>query len=77
MLWNPWIVLIHRYHSSCCDYGTEKRMGTHEWLNHSSTKTGQAHISFQMAEVAIPRHLFADILWLIAQLRAQVVPSTG
>ncbi len=42
MLWNPWIVLIHRYHSSCCDYGTEKRMGTHEWLNHSSTKTGQA-----------------------------------
>ena len=43
MLWNPWIVLIHRYHSSCCDYGTEKRMGTHEWLNHSSTKTGQAH----------------------------------
>jgi hypothetical protein len=44
MLWNPWIVLIHRYHSSCCDYGTEKRMGTHEWLNHSSTKTGQAQV---------------------------------
>ncbi len=28
------------------------------------------YIAFQMAEVAIPRHLFADILRLIAELRS-------
>jgi hypothetical protein len=28
------------------------------------------YIAFQMAEIAIPRHLFADILRLIVQLRA-------
>jgi hypothetical protein len=27
------------------------------------------YVAFQMAEVAIPRHLFADILRLIAELR--------
>jgi hypothetical protein len=27
------------------------------------------HVAFQMAEVAIPRNLFADILQLIAELR--------
>jgi len=27
------------------------------------------YVGFQMAEVAIPRNLFADILWLIAKLR--------
>jgi hypothetical protein len=31
------------------------------------------YVAFQMAEVAIPRHLFADILRLIAQLRAPPV----
>jgi hypothetical protein len=25
------------------------------------------YVAFQMAEVAIPRHLLADILWLIAE----------
>lgn len=35
------------------------------------------HVAFQMAEVAIPRHLFADILRLIATLRASPVPTTG
>jgi hypothetical protein len=34
------------------------------------------YIAFQMAEVAIPRHMFADILQLIATLRAPPNPAT-
>jgi hypothetical protein len=33
------------------------------------------YVAFQMAEVAIPRQLFADILRLIAELRPQPDPS--
>jgi hypothetical protein len=32
-------------------------------------------VTFQMAEVAVPRQLFADILRLIARLRAPPVPA--
>jgi hypothetical protein len=35
------------------------------------------YIAFQMAEVAISRHLFADILRLIAELRPPPVTSTA
>jgi hypothetical protein len=35
------------------------------------------YVAFQMAEVAIPRHLVADILRLIAELRPPPVPSTA
>jgi Transposase DDE domain group 1 len=35
------------------------------------------YVAFQMAEVAIPRNLFADILRLIAELRPPLVTSTG
>ena len=35
------------------------------------------YVAFQMAEVAIPRTLFADILRLIAELRPPPVTSTG
>jgi hypothetical protein len=35
------------------------------------------YVAFQMAEVAIPRHLFADILRLIATLRAPPIPATA
>ena len=31
--------------------------------------THSRHVAFQMAEVAIPRNLFADILRMIAELR--------
>jgi hypothetical protein len=34
------------------------------------------YVTFQMAEVAIPRTLFADILRLIAELRPPPVTST-
>jgi hypothetical protein len=34
-------------------------------------------VAFQMAEVAIPRNLFADILRLIAELRPPPVTSTA
>ena len=34
-------------------------------------------VAFQMAEVAIPRNLFADILRLIAELRPLPVTSTA
>ena len=34
------------------------------------------YIAFQMAEVAIPRNLFAEILRPIAELRPPPVPST-
>jgi hypothetical protein len=34
-------------------------------------------IAFQMAEVAIPRHLFQEILRLIAELRPQPPPAEG
>ena len=33
------------------------------------------YVAFQMAEVAIPRQLFADILRLIAELRPPPDPS--
>jgi hypothetical protein len=35
------------------------------------------YVVFQMAEVAIPRNLFADILRLIAELRPPPVTSTA
>jgi hypothetical protein len=35
------------------------------------------YIAFQMAEVAIPRNLFADILELIAALRAPPILATA
>jgi len=35
------------------------------------------YVAFQMAEVAIPRHLFADILRMIADLRPPPVTSTA
>jgi hypothetical protein len=35
------------------------------------------YVAFQMAEVAIPRNLFADILRMIAELRPMPLPSTA
>jgi len=35
------------------------------------------YVAFQMAEVAIPRNLFADILRLIAELRPPAGASTA
>ena len=35
------------------------------------------YVAFQMAEVAIPRNLFADILRLISELRPPPVTSTA
>jgi len=35
------------------------------------------YVAFQMAEVAIPRQLFADILALIAELRPPPDPSSA
>jgi hypothetical protein len=34
------------------------------------------YVAFQMAEIAIPRNLFAEILRLIADLRQPAVAST-
>ena len=35
------------------------------------------YVTFQMAEVAVPRGLFADILRLIAELRPPPDPATA
>jgi hypothetical protein len=35
------------------------------------------YVAFQLAEVAIPRNLFADILRLIAELRPPPILSTA
>jgi hypothetical protein len=35
------------------------------------------YVAFQMAEVAIPRNLFADILRMIAELRPPPLASTA
>ena len=35
------------------------------------------YVSFQMAEVAIPHNVFADILRMIAELRPPPITSTG
>ena len=35
------------------------------------------YVVFQMAEAAIPRNLFADILWRISELRPPPVTSTA
>jgi hypothetical protein len=37
--------------------------------------SARGHVAFQMAEVAIPRSLFAEILRLIAELRPPPVAS--
>jgi hypothetical protein len=48
-------------------------------LSHSvmTISTSTEDDAFQMAEVAIPRNLFADILRLIAELRPPPVTSTA
>lgn len=33
------------------------------------------YVTFQMAEVAVPKELFQEILWLIAGLRAPAAPA--
>jgi hypothetical protein len=33
------------------------------------------YVTFQLAEVAVPRALFTEILWLIKQLRPRPVPT--
>ncbi len=33
------------------------------------------YVTFQLAEVAVSRQMFADILWLIARLRAPPAPA--
>jgi len=33
------------------------------------------YVTFQMAEVAVPRRLFAEVLWLIGRLRAPPAPG--
>jgi hypothetical protein len=33
------------------------------------------YVTFQMAEVAVPRRLFAEVLWLIGRLRALPAPA--
>ena len=35
------------------------------------------HVAFQMAEVAIPRQMFQEILSLIAELRPQPPPASA
>ena len=47
---------------------------------HQDRREGVSHgryVAFRMAEVAIPRNLFADILRLIAELRPSPVASTA
>jgi len=34
-------------------------------------------VAFQMAKIATPRNLFADILWVIAELRPPPVTSSA
>jgi hypothetical protein len=33
------------------------------------------YVTFQMAEVAVPRPLFAEVPWLIGRLRAPPAPA--
>jgi hypothetical protein len=33
------------------------------------------YVTFQMAEVAVPRRVFAEVLWLIDRLRAPSAPA--
>jgi hypothetical protein len=33
------------------------------------------YVTFQMAEVAVPRRLFAGVLWLIGRLRTPPAPE--
>ena len=39
------------------------------------TALNEADQTFQMTEVAVPEQMFADILWLIALLRASPAPA--
>jgi hypothetical protein len=43
----------------------------------TASRSHGRYVAFQMAEVAIPRNLFADILRLVAELRSPPVTSTA
>ena len=55
------------------------RQATSQWLGSNligaKVVSHGRYIAFQMAEVAIPRDLFADILRLIAELRSPPDPA--
>ena len=55
------------------------KLGTKEKLIKIGAKVVShgRYVAFQMAEVAIPRSLFADVLRLIAELRPPPVVSTA
>ena len=54
--------------------------GNRKWLlrldrNQLKVVSHGRYVTFQMAEVAVPRQMFADILSLIARLRASPAPA--
>ena len=55
---------MRRYESHNGDYGKMPKVTSHG-----------IYITFQIAEVAVPRQMFADILSLIARLRAPPAPA--
>jgi len=51
---------------------------SHSWIKIGAKVDNHGrYVAFQMAEVAIPRNLFADILRMIAELRSPPVTSTA
>jgi hypothetical protein len=46
-----------------------------EWFDDLALGSHGRYIAFQMAEVAIPRQMFQEILRLIAELRPQPPPA--
>src|SRR5262245_31776377 len=56
---------------------TEYRWWVHLWSENDGNVQAQhgRYVAFQMAEVAIPRQMFQEILRLIAELRPQPPPA--
>ena len=70
----------HVLHSRCRRYRGSKNWSLTS-LKEKLIKIGAKvvshgrYVAFQMAEVAIPRHMFQEILRLIAELRPQPPPA--
>ena len=58
---------------SCADTGSAEQNSLKNRARKNFAR--YRYVTFQMAEVAVPRQMFADILSLIARLRAPPAPA--
>ena len=68
-------VSVAQLHSICGHYSTEPQKFMASIVKQRVFKRCVAYVTFQLAEVAVPRSLFQKILELINDLRQNPVPA--